>query len=135
VPVAGWIATGAKWGRKSQKAAKAIPDDAVIVRGGQSEMPGAGEVFSGAHGSTVEAAAAGVPHGTIRSTTAGKIRAGGGRVDYAPEYNPRVGRTNYQHVNVCLGRGSCPFSDPFQNPVPKNGRFGFPGYPYERWEP
>jgi hypothetical protein len=82
----------------------------------------------------VEEAGAGVPHGTIRSTTAGEIRAAGGSVEYAPEYNEAVGRINYQHVDVCLGEGSCSFSDLFPNPVPKQGRFGFPGYPYDLWE-
>lgn len=102
----------------------------MIVRGGQSEMPAAGELFSGSHGQSLEEAAAGVPHGTIRSTTAGEIRAGGGTVEYAPEYNGRVGATNYQHVNVTTGEGSSPFSEPFANPVPKSGRFGGPDYPY-----
>jgi hypothetical protein len=110
-------------------AAEGVSDDAFIVRGGQSEMPGAGELFSGAQGETVEDAAAGVPHGTIRSTTAGEIRAGGGTVDYAPEFNSNVGATNYQHVNVMLGESN-PFSEPFGNPVPKSGRFGGPDYPY-----
>jgi hypothetical protein len=113
----------------------AIPDATVVVRGGQGEMPPAGQVFSGAQGRTLKEAAAGVPHGTIRSTTAGEIRAGGGSVEYAPEFNAKVGRTNYQHVDVCLGEGSCPFSSPFANPVPKQSRFGFPNYPYEAWEP
>lgn len=83
----------------------------------------------------MEEAAAGVPHGTIRATTAGEIRAAGGSVEYAPELNEAVGRVNYQHVDVCLGDGDCPFSDLFPNPVPKQGRFGFPGYPYDLWEP
>jgi hypothetical protein len=110
-------------------APEGIADDAVIVRGGQSDMPGSGELFSGAYGDTVEDAGAGVPHGTIRSTTAGEIRAGGGSVEYNPEYNENVGATNYQHVDVTLGDTN-PFSDPFQNPVPKSGRFGGPNYPF-----
>jgi len=114
-------------------AAEGIPDATVIVRGGQGELPPPGEVFSGSLGSTLEDAAAGVRHGTVRSTTAGDIRAGGGTVEPNPELDPRVGQTNYQHVDVCLGSGPCPFGEPIPNPVPKSGRFGFPDYPYERW--
>ena len=116
-------------------AASHIPDDTVIVRGGQSDMPGPGELFSGAQGRTVDEAAAGVPHGTIRSTTAGDIRTNGGSVDYAPEFNERVGKTNYQHVDVRLGSDGNPFSESFPNPVPKRARFGFPDYPYDLWGP
>lgn len=107
-----------------------VDDTTVIVRGGQSDVPPPGQVFSGSQGRSVEDAAAGVPHGTIRSTTAGRIRADGGTVRRAPEFNERVGRTNEQHVDVCLGPSSCPFSDPFANPVPKSGRFGGADYPY-----
>jgi hypothetical protein len=116
-------------------AAEELPDATIIVRGGESELPPAGEVFSGSQGQTLDEAAAGVRHGTIRSTTAGDIRAGGGTVRPNPEFDARVGRVNHQHVDVCLGAGSCPFSDPFENPVPKSRRFGFPNYPYDRWGP
>jgi hypothetical protein len=116
-------------------AAEELPDATIIVRGGESELPPAGEMFSGSQGQTLDEAAAGVRHGTIRSTTAGDIRAGGGTVRPNPEFDARVGRVNHQHVDVCLGAGSCPFSDPFENPVPKSGRFGFPNYPYDRWGP
>lgn len=68
-------------------------------------------------------------HMTIRSTTAGEIRAGGGTVDYATEFNSNVGATNYQHVNVTVGEGNL-FSEPFANPVQKSGRFGGPNYPF-----
>jgi len=114
-------------------AAEGIPDATVIVRGSQGELPPPGEVFSGSLGSTLEDAAAGVRHGTVRSTTAGDIRAGGGTVEPNPELDPRVGQTNYQHIDVCLGLGPCPFGEPIPNPVPKSGRLGFPDYPYERW--
>jgi len=66
-------------------------------------------------------AAAGVPHGQIRASTAGEIRAGGGTVDVAPELT-RSGVLNEQHVNVCLGPGSCPFGPLQPNPVPKGLR-------------
>ncbi len=98
-------------------------------------MPASGEVFSGSFGGTLDEAAAGVPHGQVRATTAGEIRVGGGSVTYAPELNPNVGKINYQHVDVCTGAGSCPFGDLMPNPVPKAGRFGGPSYPYGRWEP
>jgi len=100
-----------------------VADATVIVRGGTSDVPSAGEAFSGARGSTVEEAAAGVPHGTIRSTTAGDIRASGGSVRSTPEYNARVGAVNDQHVDITLGSKN-PFSEPFDNPVPRANRFG-----------
>jgi len=113
-----------------------LADETIIVRGGTGEVPQAGEIFSGSQGSTVEEAAAGVRHGTIRTATAGDIRAGGGSVVPKPEFDPfGEGGINYQHVDVTVGEGSSPFSEPFQNPVPKLGRFGFPGYPYDQWGP
>jgi len=96
-------------------------DAAVIVRGGTSDLPTAGQVFSGSQGVTLEEAAQGVPHGTIRATTAGEIRASGGTVKSAPEPT-RSGAMNMNHVNVCLGSGPCPFGDPQPNPVPANQR-------------
>ncbi|HEY3718478.1 MAG TPA: polymorphic toxin-type HINT domain-containing protein [Jatrophihabitantaceae bacterium] len=107
-----------------------VPDEHVVVRGGTTELPPPGEVFSGSHGSVLDDAAAGVPHGQIRATTAGEIRRNGGEVAYAPEYNERVGRTNYQHVNVQLGSQGQPFGDLMPNPVPKARRFGGTEYPY-----
>ncbi|QSQ18952.1 RHS repeat-associated core domain-containing protein [Pyxidicoccus parkwayensis] len=92
-----------------------VPDSYTVVRGGSSPMPEPGQVFSGSQGATLEEAAAGVPHGTIRTTTAGEIRASGGRVEVAPEPT-RSGTINPRHVNVCEG-GSC-FSAPRPNPVP-----------------
>ena len=97
-----------------------VPDDYVIVRGGQSPMPGAGEVFSGSMGTSVSEAGGGVPHGSIRVTTAAAIRAAGGTVTYAPE--PTAGGAmNYNHVNVSLGETN-PFGELEANPVPKAGR-------------
>lgn len=102
-------------------ATKGVPDDHVVVRGGTSDLPPPGETFSGAAGRTLDDAASGVPHGQIRSTTAGRIRAGGGRIDHAPELT-RSGVLNERHVNVCLGQGPCPFGPLTPNPVPKSGR-------------
>lgn len=97
-----------------------VPDDYVIVRGGQSPMPGPGEEFSGAMGETLDEAAAGVPHGSLRVTTAGEIRANGGTVEYAPEPTAD-GATNFNHVNVSLGEED-PFSEIQSNPVAKASR-------------
>jgi RHS repeat-associated protein len=98
-----------------------IPDSAVVVRGGTKELPPPGQVFSGAAGKTLEDAAAGVPHGQIRATTAGEIRAAGGTVIHKPEQT-RTGAINEKHVNICLGSGPCPFGPIQQNPVPKSDR-------------
>ncbi len=86
-------------------------------------------MFSGAQGQTAEEAGQGVVHGSFRYTTAGDIRDGGGAVDPAPEFNDRVGQTNYQHVDVCLGEGACQWSELTPN-VPKNLRFGGKDYPF-----
>jgi hypothetical protein len=127
-------ASGAEEIGRAANAARAaetsIPDEAVVVRGGTGDVPPAGQTFSGSYGSSFEEAARGVPHGQVRQATAGEIRAGGGSVDYAPEYDARVGRTNYQHVDVCLGPGECPFGDLEPNPWPRKARWGGPDYPY-----
>ncbi|HEX8850734.1 MAG TPA: RHS repeat-associated core domain-containing protein [Gemmatimonadaceae bacterium] len=102
-------------------AAAGLSDDAVVVRGGTSEIPPPGTTFSGAAGSTLEDAAQGVPHGTVRATTAGRIRQTGGSVVPKPEPT-RSGVMNNKHVNICLGSGPCPFGDPIPNPVPKSAR-------------
>lgn len=73
---------------ESAEVAAEIPEvasEAFIVRGGTSPMPSAGTTFSASQGATLEEAAAGVPHGTIRTTTTGAIREGGGTVESAPE--------------------------------------------------
>jgi hypothetical protein len=66
-------------------AKRVIPGDAVIVRGGRTYQPRTGEVISGQLGSNATEAASGIPHGTIRVTSAGEIRAQGGTVEPAPE--------------------------------------------------
>jgi len=98
------------------------PDANVVVRGGQSEMPAAGTKFSGSQGATVEDAAQGVPHGTIRESTAGEIRKAGGSVRSKPELT-RNGTMNKKHVNVKEGTNKpSTFSQPKPNPVPKKDR-------------
>ena len=64
--------------------ATVVPGPYTVVRGGQAPVPPAGTTFSGSMGSTVSEAAAGVPHGTIRVTTANAIRQQGGTVVLAP---------------------------------------------------
>src|SRR5687767_13053503 len=54
-----------------------LADDFIVVRGGASDVPPPGQVFSGAYGKTLNEAASGVPHGQIRATIAGQIRSGG----------------------------------------------------------
>jgi RHS repeat-associated protein len=98
-----------------------VPSDHVVVRGGESPVPPAGETFSGAAGKDLLEAAAAIPHGKLRQTTAGDITAGGGTVEWKPE-RTRSGVMNYNHVNVCLGTGACPFGPVQPNPVPKNQR-------------
>jgi RHS repeat-associated protein len=98
------------------------PDEYIVVRGGQGPMPEPGAVFSGSHGPTIEEAAKGVPHGTVRSTTVGAIKAGGGTVEIAPEPAYPGGPLNEQHVNITEGAGESTFSEPIPNPVPKPQR-------------
>lgn len=104
------------------KGADDVADNAVVVRGGTSEVPKPGEVFSGAAGRTLDEAASGVPHGQVRATTARDIRAAGGTVTHAPEPT-RSGLMNPLHVDVCLGSGPCPFGSLQPNPVPTAGRY------------
>jgi hypothetical protein len=97
-----------------------VPDDYVVVRGGGSPLPPAGQTFSGAVGPTLDAAAAAVPHGQIRFTTVGTIRAAGGTVTWEPEVSRRQ-TTNRQHVNIVEG-GPTTFSALQPNPVPRRQR-------------
>ena len=64
-------------------------------------------------------AAAGVPHGQIRESTAGDIRAGGGNVEVKPE-RTRSGTLNPKHVDVMEGKST--FGPVKPNPVPKKDR-------------
>ena len=91
-----------------------VPDDYVVVKGGTLPLPAAGEAFSGAVGPTLGAAAA-VPHGQIRITTAGAIRAAGGVVTWLREKS-RHHTINRQHVNITEG-GTSTFSELTRNPV------------------
>lgn len=97
-----------------------VPDDYVVVKGGTFPLPQPGEVFSGAVGPTSEAASAAVPHGQLRQTTAGAIRAAGGTVTWEPEQS-RHHTVNRQHVNIVEGPTPT-FSDLMPNPVPRRDR-------------
>jgi hypothetical protein len=99
-----------------------VPDEYVVVKGGTTPLPpaGSGTVFSGAVGPALEDAAAAVPHGQIRTTTAGAIRAAGGEVAWKPEKSRRQ-TLNRQHVNIIEGDAST-FSELARNPVPLRDR-------------
>ena len=100
--------------------ATVVPDDFVVVKGGTLALPTPGEVFSGAVGPALADAAAAVPHGQIRTTTVGAIRAAGGTVSWEPEQS-RYHTTNNQHVNIVEGPTST-FSELTKNPVPRRDR-------------
>jgi hypothetical protein len=97
-----------------------VPDDYVIVHGGSVPLPPSGEEFSGATGPDLDAAAAAVPHGQIRVTTAGAIRAAGGTVEWDPDVS-RYKTVNRQHVNIMEG-GPSTFSEIRPNPLPRAQR-------------
>jgi RHS repeat-associated protein len=97
----------------------AVPDANVVVRGGQGELPASG-TYSGAHGATLEDAASGVQHGTIRESTAGEIRNAGGSVKSKPEPSYPGGPINEKHVNIQGGQKT--FGPPRNNPVPRSQR-------------
>jgi RHS repeat-associated protein len=110
---------GATTGSAARGAEAGVPDANVVVRGGQGEMPASG-TYSGAHGATLEEAASGVPHGTIRSSTAGAVRESGGSVVSKPEPAYPGGPMNERHVNVTGGQKT--FGPPKPNPVPRSQR-------------
>ena len=101
---------------------KVIPDDAIIVRGGRQYAAKPGDVMSAQMGSSVSEAASGLPHGTVRTTTAGKIRAAGGTVALVPEPAWPGGPLNTWHVNVTEGAAPVFPADGIPNPVAANDR-------------
>jgi RHS repeat-associated protein len=100
-----------------------VPNGRIIVRGGQGPLPAPGDVVSGSQGETIEDAAKGVPHGSVRVTTAGEIRAGGGSVEVLPEVNPKSGNVNGNHVDIVTGENGTGLGEIIPNPVPKKDRF------------
>ena len=99
-----------------------VPDHTVIIRGGQNYVPQPGAIISAQMGADVPDAAAGLPYGTIRVTTAGEIRAAGGTVELVPEPVHRGGPVNTCHVNVTEGSQPAFPGTGLANPVPKQGR-------------
>jgi hypothetical protein len=97
-----------------------VPDEYTVVKGGTTPLPEAGGVFSGAVGPTLATAACAVPHGQIRVSTAGAVRAAGGVVVWEPELS-RHETVNLQHVNI-MQAGPGVFSGLVPNPVPRHAR-------------
>jgi hypothetical protein len=97
-----------------------VPDDYFVVHGGEKDIV-ADDRISCTVGPTLEAAAAAVPHGAIRWTTVGQVRARGGTVGWMPERS-RSGTLNQQHVNVKLPGGVVGFSALQKNPVKRSQR-------------
>jgi hypothetical protein len=99
-----------------------IPDDTIIVRGGQNYAPQEGNVISAQMGANATDAAAGLPHGTVRPVTAGEIRAAGGTVELVPEPVYPGGPVNTWHVNVTEGAKPAFPAEGVPNPAPKADR-------------
>jgi hypothetical protein len=97
-----------------------IPDEYVMVRGGEQPEPDTGVWLCGAVGATLLGAARAVPHGRIRIASVGSIRMAGGQVKWSPAQS-RLGAMNLQHVDF---RVTVPglFSELQANPVPRRLR-------------
>ena len=121
---------GAGTGDLGPHAPGGVPDGYTVVKGGTTPPPEPGTLYSGSQGQNLGEAGAGVPNGQVQGATAGEIRNNGGSVEVNPEFNNKVGATNYQHVDVTDGNLGSPMGPPQPNPVPKDQRFGFPNYPY-----
>jgi len=96
---------------------RVVPDHYVVVKGGTKPLPTDGAVFSGTVGPTLEAAACAVPHGQIRISTVGEIRANGGVVLWEPEIS-RYDTMNYQHLDI-IKAGPTTFTVLQPNTVPR----------------
>ncbi|MGB0064807.1 MAG: RHS repeat-associated core domain-containing protein, partial [Terracidiphilus sp.] len=96
-----------------------VPNGQTIVHGGEKPIPASGK-YSAAQGASVEEAGRGVPHGKVKVTTAGKIRAAGGTVRPKPEPAYPGGPINGQHVDVTGGQDT--FTPPQANPAPRDQR-------------
>jgi hypothetical protein len=77
-------------------------------------------MFSAVAGPTLEAAGCAVPHGQLRVTTVGVIRAAGEVVEWFADSSPH-GTMNLQHVHVTEA-GSTVFGGPQPNPVSRKQR-------------
>lgn len=97
-----------------------VPDEYTVVKGGTVPIPAPGGLYSGAVGPTLDLASAAVPHGQLRITTVGAIRAAGGTVTWSPETSRHL-TVNRQHVNIAEA-GPTAFSGLTPNPVPRRDR-------------
>ena len=70
--------------------AAVVPNGYAVAFGGTLPIPPAGSPFSAAVGPTPADAAAAVPHGQVRLTTAGTIRTAGGRGPVVARTVPRA---------------------------------------------
>jgi len=64
----------------------------------------------------------------IRVATVGEVRAGGGSVEFVPQFDDHFGKMNRQHVHVVEAGHDSVFGAADVNPVPKRRRFGGPEY-------
>jgi hypothetical protein len=99
-----------------------IPDSATIVRGSQTYTHQPGNMLSAQMGSNAAEAALGLPHGTLKITTAGEIRAAGGTVELAPEPVYPGGPLNTWHVNITEGNSPAFPAQTTPSPVAKAQR-------------
>ena len=99
-----------------------VPDSAIIVRGGQAYTHQPGNIISAQMGSSAAEAASGLPHGTVRITTAGEIRAAGGTVELVPEPVYLGGPINTWHVSITEGASATFPAQGAPSPVPKAQR-------------
>lgn len=99
-----------------------VPDSAIIVRGGQEYVHQTGKTISAQMGSTAAEAASGLPHGSVRVTTAGEIRAAGGTVELIPEAVIPNGPINTWHVDITPGANPVFPTAHTTSPAPKQDR-------------
>jgi hypothetical protein len=99
-----------------------VPDNAIIVRGGQVYRHQPRSIISAQMGSNAADAASGLPHGTVRITTAGEIRAAGGTVELVPEPVYLGGPVNSWHVSITEGTSPAFPAQAVPNPAPKARR-------------
>jgi hypothetical protein len=77
-------------------------------------------------GSSIEDAASGLPHGTVRATIAGDIRSAGGTIELMPERAWEGGPDNTWHVNVTEGPRPVFPGEAMPTPVPSQRRLKLP---------
>jgi RHS repeat-associated protein len=110
------------WVQQTEADREALPDNTVVVRGGETPTFPRLRRISGAMGENLRDAGRGVRNGSLWWTTAGQIRQGGGRVWLDPEPAYPNGPTNYRHASIILGITKGGFRGSVKNPAPKNER-------------